>query len=69
VNARILLAAGAVLLALSASTARACNVTADVDHAVRMTQASAPARTVLSSTHQTSKVLKAKTSRYANYPR
>jgi hypothetical protein len=67
VNARILLAAGAVLLAISASTARACNVTADVDHAVRMSQGSAAARTVLSSTHKTTKS-QAQTSRLRNYP-
>ena len=71
-SARVLLATGLALLALSAPTARACNITADVDHAVRMAQ-SEPKRSALT-VKQTTKPAKApsterSSSRLAGYPR
>jgi hypothetical protein len=54
VSARVLALTGIVLLAISASTARACNVTADADHAVRMA-GTAPARSAVSAVSWTPK--------------
>jgi len=73
VSARVLFATGVALLAISAPAAKACNITAEVDHAARMTQAE-PQRAALSAKQQTTKAQKttrtgSQGSRYADYPR